>query len=61
MYECMGHNVQCLMQTEYIVASRGWENERMSINERVQQLEREVTFLRMRLDDTAPDSDGEDS
>ena len=39
MYECMRHDMQCLKQTEHVVASRGWENERMSINERIQQLE----------------------
>ena len=44
-----------------MVSSRGWESERMSMSERIQQLEREVSFLRMRLDDAAPDSDGEDS
>ena len=61
MYECMRHNMQCLMQSEYVVASRGWESERMSMSERIQQLEREVGFLRMRQDDAAHGSDGEDS
>ena len=60
MYECMRHNMQCLMQSEYVVASRGWENERMSMSEHIQQLEQDVGFLRMRQDDAAPDSDGED-
>ena len=50
-----------LMQSEYVVASRGWESERMSMSEHIQQLEREVGFLRMRQDDAAHDSDGEDS
>ena len=50
-----------LMQSEHLFASRGWESERMSMSERIQQLEREVGFLRMRQDDAAPDSDGEDS
>ena len=49
------------MQAEYLVSSRGWENERASMSERIQQLEQEVGFLRMRQDDAAPDSDGEDS
>ena len=42
-------------------ASRGWERERMSMSERIQQLEREVGFLHMGQDDAAHDSDGEDS
>ena len=49
------------MQAEYLVSSRGWENERASMSECIQQLEQEVGFLRMRQDDAAPDSDGEDS
>ena len=40
------------MQDEYLVSSRGWENERASMSERIQQLEQ---------DDAAPDSDEEDS
>ena len=35
MYECMRHNMQCLMQSEYVVASHGWESERMSMSERI--------------------------
>ena len=50
-----------LMQSEHVFASRGWERERMSMGERIQQLEREVGFLRMGQDDAAHDSDGEDS
>ena len=42
-------------------ASRGWERERMSMSKRIQQLEREVSSLRMGQDDAAHDSDGEDS
>ena len=50
-----------LMQSEHLFASHGWESERMSMSERIQQLEQEVGFLRMRQDDAAPDSDEEDS
>ena len=49
------------MQSEHLFASRGWESERMSMSERIQQLEREIGFLRMGQCDTAHDSDGEDS
>ena len=54
-------HMPCLMQSEYIVASLGWESERMSMSEHIQQLEQEFGFLRMRQDDAAPDSNGEDS
>ena len=53
--------MQCLVLTEHIVASRRWENEKMSMSECIQQLEQEVSLLHMRQDDAAPDSDGEDS
>ena len=49
------------MQAEYLVSSRGWENERASMSEHIQQLEQEIGFLRMRQDDAAPDSDEDDS
>ena len=49
------------MQAEYLVSSRGWENERTSMSERIQQLKQEIGFLRMRQDDDAPDSDEDDS
>ena len=48
------------MQAEYLVSSRGWESERTSVSERIQQLEQEVGFLRMKQNDAAPDSDEED-
>ena len=49
------------MQSEYVVVSRRLESERMSMSERILQLEQEVGFLRIRQDDAAPNSDGEDS
>ena len=49
------------MQSEHLFASHGWESERMSMSERIQQLEREVSFLRMGQNDAVHDSDGEDS
>ena len=50
-----------LIQSKHLFASRGWESERMSMSERIQQLEREVGFLHMRQDDATPNFDGEDS
>ena len=49
------------MQSDHLFASHGWESERTSMSEHIQQLEREVGFFHMRQDDAAPDSDGEDS
>ena len=50
-----------LMQSEHMFASHRWESERMSMSERIQQLEREVSSLRMGQDDATHDSDGEDN
>ena len=49
------------MQSEHVFTSRGWERERMSMSERIQQLEREVGFLCMGQDDAAHDLDEEDN
>ena len=49
------------MQVEHVFASHGWERERMSMSERIQQLDREVGFFRIGQDDAVHNSDGEDS